>query len=166
MKIKHSSFLLLGGNEANTLVLFDQVRNHLDTSNKMGIVEVSSVYASPPWGFDANRDFYNQVMHITTSLSAQELLKHLLSLEEKLGRTRSEKLGYQSRSIDIDILYFNAEVIDTPILKIPHPRLHLRRFTMMPLAEIAPKHLHPQLKLDQETLLRKCTDKSNVTRIA
>jgi 2-amino-4-hydroxy-6-hydroxymethyldihydropteridine diphosphokinase len=91
-------------------------------------------------------------------------LKAILQIEKKMGRLRN-KNGYESRIIDIDILYFNDENIHQPDLIIPHPRLHQRRFTLLPLTEIAGDLMHPVYHEKNSELLKRCRDKSFVWRI-
>jgi 2-amino-4-hydroxy-6-hydroxymethyldihydropteridine diphosphokinase len=82
-------------------------------------------------------NFYNQVIEVNTELSAADLLQKLLQIETQMGRVRNQK--WEARIIDLDILYFNHEIIDTENLKVPHPYLHVRRFTLAPLVQIAPE---------------------------
>ena len=107
-------------------------------------------------------DFFNQVAQVKTSLSAEKLLSLLLQLEKDLGRERRDTGGYASRTIDIDILFFNDEIIKKEGLQVPHPRLPLRRFALRPLCEIAPDLMHPVLKKTVRELLRECPDTSEV----
>ena len=109
--------------------------------------------------------FVNQVLELETSLKADTLIDKLLLIESELGRTRTMAEGYQSRLIDIDILLFNDETLDTAKLIIPHPRMHLRKFTLMPLAEIAPNKIHPIIRTTSLELLQACEDESEVQRM-
>lgn len=122
----------------------------------------SSVYETEPWGFDAPIPFLNQVVRIETKLSPQETLSTIKKIESGLGRERRSTLDYESRVIDIDILLFNDLVFSETNLQIPHPRMHLRKFTLMPLAEISGNITHPILKVDMNTLNKTCPDKLNV----
>ena len=106
------------------------------------IVSVSPVYISKPWGYKSEHDFYNQVIAINTEVDAFDLLDLAQETENKMGRIRSMK-GYSDRIIDIDILFYDEQVIETPELVIPHPRLAERAFVLVPLAEIAPDLVHP-----------------------
>lgn len=126
------------------------------------VIKMSSVYESQVWGFEAEQNFLNQLVLLETSFSPFELLACILSIEEKLGRKRHNKEGYESRVIDIDILYFNNEVINFPDLTIPHPRLHLRRFTLVPLKEIAADYEHPVFGKSNFSLLDSLNDQSEV----
>jgi 2-amino-4-hydroxy-6-hydroxymethyldihydropteridine diphosphokinase len=94
-----------------------------------------------------------------TELSPMDLLQQLLVIEMELGRVRHPEIqGYSSRTADLDLLYYGSRVIQTEKLTIPHPRLHLRRFALVPLCEVAPDFKHPVFKLTQKELLEQCTD--------
>ena len=109
------------------------------------IRELSNVYETPSWGFDST-PFYNACAILKTSLKPDSLLKILLNVEDKLGRKRYSEKGYQDRTIDLDLLFYNNEIIYSKDLKIPHPKLHLRNFILKPLWDIAPKFKHPVLQ--------------------
>jgi 2-amino-4-hydroxy-6-hydroxymethyldihydropteridine diphosphokinase len=124
----------------------------------------SSVYASPPWGYDSINEYVNQLIVVDTDLSPLELLDKNLLIEKVLGRERSEN-GYTDRTIDIDILFYNDEVCETERLILPHPRLHLRKFCLEPLAEVISDWEHPKLKIKISLLLKECEDKSDLRKI-
>jgi 2-amino-4-hydroxy-6-hydroxymethyldihydropteridine diphosphokinase len=105
------------------------------------VLKTSSVYETQAWGKTDAPDYLNQVIFLQTSLQAHAVLEKILSIEIILGRRREEKWG--SRTIDIDILFYGHDVINDENLQIPHPELHRRRFTLEPLAEIAPHFIHP-----------------------
>lgn len=126
------------------------------------IVQESSDYGSKPWGFEAEHNFINRVIEIETALSAYELLERVMQIESSLGRNRILQMGYESRSIDVDILFYDNFVIDKPELTIPHPRLHLRRFTLLPLVEKWAELQHPILKKSMIELLKDCPDQGEV----
>ena len=109
------------------------------------VVSVSSVYETEPWGFESDNEFLNMVLCVETDLSPSGLLGRILMIESQLGRIRCEN-QYSSRNIDIDILLYNNEIVNEAALEIPHPRMHERRFVLVPLAEIAPELIHPVLK--------------------
>jgi len=125
------------------------------------VVRVSSVYESEPWGFQSKVYFLNCVILVESRLNAPEILKRILKIEKSLGRVR-RGAGYASREIDIDILYFNDEEIDLPELQVPHPRLHERRFTLIPLVEIVPDLTHPKLRKTNRELLEQLDDLSEI----
>lgn len=157
-------WLLMGANLGNETELFAHAL--LQIEEKIGAcVKKSSMYNSPPWGFSHANMFYNQAIEIKTELSAEIVLHQCLSIEQALGRTRDAKPGYQARSIDIDILYYNNSIIESHELTIPHKLLHTRRFTLLPLCEIAPLYTHPFLHKTNVQLLAECTDASEVTML-
>lgn len=128
------------------------------------IVKRSSIYESEPLGFKAETDFLNQVLVVMAKLTPIEILQELHFIEKQLGRLRKGKV-YVSRSIDIDILYVENEIIETAELSVPHPRLHERKFTLLPLAEVAGDFIHPVLKKTNEELLQKVNDQSRVWKV-
>ncbi len=129
------------------------------------IEKISSFYESEPWGFESNEWFINRTVGIYTILSPIQLLEKLLKIETSLGRVRNPvKKAYSSRTIDLDMLFFNNEIIKTPNLTIPHPRLHLRKFTLLPLAEIYPNFVHPVFNKTVNELLSECNDVSKVNQ--
>jgi 2-amino-4-hydroxy-6-hydroxymethyldihydropteridine diphosphokinase len=152
-------FLLTGSNLGDRLSnlvkcaeLIEQQAGH--------IVKRSSVYETAPWGKTDQDHFLNQALELESALQPQELLTACLAIEKKIGRVRDEKWG--SRTIDIDIIYFNDQVIDSDDLKIPHPRIAERRFVLVPICELAPEFMHPILKKTNALLLKECTDALDV----
>lgn len=129
---------------------------------KMGvIVALSHVYETEPWGFETENLFLNMAVEVETKLSPSGLLGRILMTEAVLGRLR-EGRKYCSRLIDIDILFYNDQVIDLPELKIPHPRIPERRFILVPLCDLSPGFVHPVLKKTLAQLLDRCKDKGSV----
>lgn len=126
------------------------------------IVEVSNIYKTAAWGKIDQPSFLNQALKIETNFTARQLIRKILKTEKQMGRIRKEKYG--PRLIDIDILLYNHEVHDYPLLKLPHPELQNRRFALMPLAEIAPDLMHPVLQQKISTLLKQCPDKLEVKK--
>ena len=118
------------------------------------IIRASKIYETEPWGFVADTFFLNQALVIETTLSPIALLKQCLDTEEALGRVRAcGAERYSSRNIDIDILFYEDVVCETPELTLPHPRLHLRKFALEPLAEVAPEWRHPVLGLFADEMM-------------
>lgn len=156
--------LLLGGNCGNR-------RQFLETAVELikeqigQITGRSSLYETEPWGFHASTLFLNQVIRVETAFSPIETLHCLQRIEQQLGR-RKKSDHYESRVIDIDILMFDDLQMLEQDLQIPHPRLHLRKFTLVPLAEIAGGLKHPVLKVDMDTLNRECRDDLKVALFA
>lgn len=153
----------MGGNVGDTM---NNLQQAIELLNKEcgTIVQKSSVYETAPWGKTDQQDFLNQAVLLVTNLSAQELMHHILLIEEKLGRRRIEKYG--PRVIDIDILFFNGAIIRDPQLTIPHPELQYRRFALVPLVEIAPDMSHPVLDKTITELLMNCPDHLEVSLFA
>lgn len=125
------------------------------------ISKISTVYETAAWGKENQPAFLNQVIRVATNIEASDLLKELLTIEKKVGRIRTERWG--ERIIDIDILFFNHSVIDSTELQVPHPEIPNRRFTLVPLAEIAPDYTHPILKKTTTILLSECPDMLQVS---
>jgi len=135
--------LLLGSNVGNRELFIHRAREAI-CRHCGQIITLSKIYETEPWGFEAETYFLNQALLIETRLSPIALLKQCLDTEEVLGRKRtSEAERYSSRNIDIDILFYDDIVCETPELTLPHPRLHLRKFALEPLAEVAPEWRHP-----------------------
>lgn len=127
------------------------------------VMEYSSVYETEPWGFKTDLLFLNQVIRLDTELQPASLMKVLLSIESAMGRERTGE-GYSSRSIDLDILFYGDRVINEGELTVPHPRLHLRRFVLEPLAELNPLLEHPLLMKNVGQLLMECKDEGTVRK--
>ncbi|AFM05661.1 2-amino-4-hydroxy-6-hydroxymethyldihydropteridine pyrophosphokinase [Bernardetia litoralis DSM 6794] len=161
-------FLLLGGN------LGDRENNILEAkkyiSLQIGHLEKeSSLYQTAAWGVENQPSFLNQVIKISSLLSPQEILLQIEDIEKKLGRKRYQK--WYARTIDVDILYYESDILEDEEnengqknLKVPHPFLQERRFTLVPLVEIAPDFIHPTLQKTNTELLEKCLDKLPVKK--
>ena len=155
--------LLLGSNLGDGQLLFQQVICLID--DRLGKLEMqSALYQSPPWGFEHENDFINQVLIMNTEKDAEQVLQSCLQIEVDLGRKRIEQ-GYGARTIDIDVLFVNDEVMETESLVLPHPRLHLRKFTLLPLVDLIPDFVHPILQKSIQELLVTCDDNSEVRKI-
>ena len=145
----HIVYLALGSNMGNRLANLKAAISNL--TPQMNVKKESSVYETPPWGFADQTAFLNQVVKVETYLKPEALLAHLKRLELALGRVPSFENG--PRLIDIDILFFDDVIMDTPPLTIPHPRLHERAFVLVPLVEIEPELIHPILQRPVNKLL-------------
>lgn len=159
-----SAILLLGTNIGNRI---QNLNSTMDLINlKAGhIVNKSSIYETEPWGFNSDQLFYNMAITIETDFSPIDLIKILGKIELLIGRKRLNKKGVENRIIDIDILSFENIVIKTAELEIPHPRMHLRKFTLLPLFEIQPEWYHPLIKKNISDLIKECNDQCIVTKI-
>jgi 2-amino-4-hydroxy-6-hydroxymethyldihydropteridine diphosphokinase len=158
--LMNTVFLLLGSNLLDRLLMLTKAQEHI----RILIGEISStskIYESAPWGFESKKSFLNQVLIIETALGPIEVLEQIKIIEKEMGRVKTS-INYESRTIDIDILFYNNKIIALPELIIPHPQLHKRRFTLVPLAEIAPEFIHPVFKKPIKDLLINCNDDSEV----
>lgn len=148
-------YLLTGGNMGDRYHHLQQACKMI--TNSVGqVVKFSSLYETAAWGFTEQPSFLNQVLCISSSLEPAPLLKKLLTIEEELGRKRTFKMG--PRIIDIDLLFYNDQVISTHELSLPHPSIANRRFVLTPLNEIAPDFMHPVLNKTMRELLQICPD--------
>jgi 2-amino-4-hydroxy-6-hydroxymethyldihydropteridine diphosphokinase len=156
----HTAWLLIGGNMGHRM---ENLANATSLIEKYcgSIGLASSVYETEAWGKEDQPPFLNQALEINTSLAARQLLSQILAIEKKMGRSRTEKFG--PRHIDIDILFFDDEIINKLGLDIPHPRIQDRRFVLVPLAEIAAEKIHPAFKITVRELLKYCTDPLQVS---
>ena len=148
-------FLQLGSNLGNReLLLQDAV---LAIEDRVGpVVEKSRIYESTPWRVEGQENYLNLIVKVKTELMADDVLSTILDIEQKLGRIRIEKWG--ERLIDIDIIFYNDEIIETPQLCVPHKHMHERMFVLTPLDNIAPDMVHPKYNKTVEELLKQCTD--------
>ncbi|MBO9731984.1 MAG: 2-amino-4-hydroxy-6-hydroxymethyldihydropteridine diphosphokinase [Chitinophaga sp.] len=157
----NTAILLIGGNLGDrTGNLEKAVQLINETAGK--VVKISSLYQTAPWGAVDQPDYLNQAVEIHTTMDALTLLHTLLEIERKIGRIRQEKWG--SRVIDIDLIFFNDSILSQPELKIPHPRMQLRQFVLIPLREIVPDYVHPVLHKTVQELADICPDTLPVTR--
>jgi 2-amino-4-hydroxy-6-hydroxymethyldihydropteridine diphosphokinase len=124
------------------------------------IVTVSSLYETEPWGYARQRRFINCAVLLETGASAHDLLRMMQATERSMHKRANVRWG--PRSIDLDLLLFNTEIINEPGLQVPHPRMHQRRFVLAPLCEIAPDVLHPVLRCSADELLRRLNDTKRV----
>ncbi|MCR4659934.1 MAG: 2-amino-4-hydroxy-6-hydroxymethyldihydropteridine diphosphokinase [Bacteroidales bacterium] len=163
--------LLLGGNVGDTHVLLAEARIML--SRRVGEeLCCSGLYETEPWGMVAQQMFINQAVLLRTELAPLQCLNELQAIEIALGRqphavayNADGSRRYASRPIDIDIIFYGSQVLNTPRLTVPHPRMHLRRFVLEPLVEVVPNYIHPLLKRSVVELLADCHDDGCVTRI-
>lgn len=161
MKI-NTAYLLIGGNlgnrEENLAKACSLIELHCGP-----VRACSAIYETAAWGKEDQPAFLNQALRVETTCTARQLMRRLLKAEKQMGRIRQEKFG--PRIIDIDILFFNNEVHNYPLLRLPHPELQNRRFALVPLAEIAAALVHPVLKQTIAALLEVCPDPLPVKKI-
>lgn len=158
MKSQHQVILSLGSNQGNRLENIERCLQliHQEVGT---VIKVSRLYETPAWGFESDA-FYNCALVIHTASSANKILTQVLKVEKKLGRVRSNKLGYQSRIIDIDLISFDEEIIDSEKLQIPHPLMQNRNFVLLPIQDLNLDWKHPVLKKTISELLESTPDQS------
>ena len=149
------AFLLTGANLGDRVASLEKaaalIREHGGE-----IIQSSSLYETAAWGIEDQPPFLNQAHEISTNLTARQLMRRILRIEKIMGRVREKKYG--PRLIDIDILFFNEEIHEYPLLRLPHPELHKRRFALQPMMELAPLLVHPALGKNISSLLEECPD--------
>ena len=147
----HRTYLALGSNLGDRAA---NLRSAIESLNpEVQVINCSPVYETPPWGYSDQPKFLNQVIEAETELPPDELLVFVKNVEVKIGRQETFRLG--PRVIDLDIIFFDRLIMDSPPLVIPHPRLAERAFVLVPLADLAPKLSHPILGVTVESLLSK-----------
>jgi 2-amino-4-hydroxy-6-hydroxymethyldihydropteridine diphosphokinase len=156
------TYLLLGGNIGNRAKYLKSAREQISRFIG-GIEKASSIYETEPWGFSHETPFLNQVVISITGLHPGEIMLIIRDIEKGFGRVR-EKEHYSARTIDIDILFYDDMIINREDLVIPHPRLHERRFVLVPLAEVEPDLVHPVFKKSISVLNAECDDKLMVRK--
>ncbi|GAB2996991.1 2-amino-4-hydroxy-6-hydroxymethyldihydropteridine diphosphokinase [Cyclobacterium sediminis] len=154
----HQVVLGLGGNMGDRLSLLDKASKLL--VQKMNLEKASSIYHTAAWGGNSQGAYLNQVLVLNTSMKAEECLNFIQQIEKQLGRKREVKWG--DRTMDIDILYFDNEIINTERLKVPHPQMTLRNFVLVPLVEVLPDYIHPEFGKSSVELMQACEDKLKV----
>lgn len=157
----NTAYLILGSNVGNKLENLAIAEKHISVMAGK-IIKKSSVYITSAWGNTDQPDFLNQALCIETPYTAPDLLASLLSIEQLLGRVRDAQKWMQ-RTMDIDILFYNNDIISTRDLEIPHPFIQERKFVLIPLSEIASGLTHPVLKKNIEQLLSGCEDNLKIT---
>jgi 2-amino-4-hydroxy-6-hydroxymethyldihydropteridine diphosphokinase len=149
------AYLLLGSNIGDRAAYLQQAQKAL-MATAGELVAASSLYETAAWGLEDQPAFLNQALAVRTALSASALLAACQAAEQQAGRERLQRWG--ARTLDVDILLYGQEIIATPTLTVPHPALPARRFALLPLAQIAPQLLHPQLHQSVAELLATCPD--------
>lgn len=158
----NKTFLLLGTNQGERVANLTEAKALI--SRELGpIITASSIYKTAAWGNENQPEFLNQVLVVNTANNPHETLTILHGIESKLGRVRIEKWG--ARVIDIDILFFNNETLNSTALTIPHPEIQNRMFTLKPLVEVAENFIHPVLNKSMVQLMQSCKDPLPVERL-
>ena len=163
--LERKVYIILGSNIGDKKSYIEKACKYIEVN--IGNIELySSYYQTSPWGFESNDEFMNRVICVASKLTPHTIMNTLLDIENTLGRVRnSDSIGYESRTIDLDILLIDDLVIDSETLIIPHPRMKLRKFVLIPLDEIAGDFIHPVDNNSIKYLLNICNDKEEVTRI-
>lgn len=160
---QHQVILSLGSNQGNRLSMITTCIDLIHSEIAV-VVKVSKIYETPAWGFESE-PFYNAAILIHTSKSPQKILKQVLKVEKTLGRVRSNDSGYQARIIDVDIIAFDEEIIETDNLQIPHPLLQNRKFVLQPMLDLGLNWEHPTLKKSVAQLLVQTEDESEIKAV-
>lgn len=163
MKIQRITYLSLGSNQGNKL---ENLQNAVDAiADQIGAIQrISSLYKTASWGYDGE-DFFNCCIKVSTYLQPDVLMQKLINIEESLGRVRTNSENYIDRTIDLDILLFDDEIIFSKTTTIPHPRMLERKFVMVPLSEIARNTIHPVEKKQISICLENCVDDTSLSKI-
>lgn len=148
-------YILSGSNIGNRAAKLAEALEKIE-KQAGGVIAQSQLYETAAWGLEEQPAFLNQVLEIRTALAPEALLECLLSIEKQMGRERKQK--WSERLIDLDILYYRDQIVETPALRIPHPYIPERRFTLVPLCELVPLLRHPVLGKNQLQLLEECAD--------
>ena len=159
---KTTSYIGIGsnlGDRAGNLVL--AIRGLMEAS--FNVVKLSCIYETEPVDIESPSDFLNMVAEVRVDgVTSSQMMARMLRIEYLLGRR--EKSRNKPRTVDLDLLLFRSEVTESPFLTLPHPRMHLRNFVLVPMTEIAPDATHPVLHKDMRTLLAESADPAAVRR--
>ena len=136
-------YLSLGSNSGDRIGYVQQATALLGATDGINIIRTSAFYETEPWNMQSKTWFVNAVIELKTNLSPKDLLVQCQRIEKQLGRIQKETTTYKDRTIDIDILFYNKEIISEDGLIIPHKYVHLRAFTLVPMLELAPDFVHP-----------------------
>lgn len=164
MKFQNEAVLSIGSNSGNRLEHIVSCIAHIH-SHVATVVRVSALYETPALGFEGN-DFYNCAVLVHTCKNARQLLDDLLAGELQLGRVRNDEKGYATRTIDIDVISFNNEIIEEEGLCIPHPRMQDRNFVLYPMRDVKPEWEHPVFKANITELIADTADVSPIKEIS
>ncbi len=164
MNLQNQVILSIGSNQGDRL---RNIEESIALLHRFAgtVIKVSKLYETPAWGFESEA-FYNAAILMHTHKTPENLLDSILSIEKKLGRTRNSIEGYQARTIDIDIISFNEEIIAAESLEIPHPKMASRLFVLVPLKDVKPDFVHASLQKSVDEMIGECTDKSDCKTIS
>ncbi|CYX42845.1 2-amino-4-hydroxy-6-hydroxymethyldihydropteridine diphosphokinase [Streptococcus suis] len=162
--MKHLAYLSIGGNMGDRLAYLKAALEAVDRHPGCRLGLVSPIYETPAWGKTDQADFLNLACQVYTDLSAQDFLSVCQNIEQELDRVRIEKWG--QRTIDLDIIFWDEQVIDEENLIVPHPYAHERAFVLLPLADIATDYRHPGLGQRVEVLVSNLGDTSDIKKIS
>ena len=164
MGLKAKVLISAGSNMGNREEYLQKALQLLSDAGFTDIV-CSSIYQTPPWGFEASTSFYNVCFSGYTDVLPSRFISLLIETEERLGRVRKINGQYASRTIDLDIILWDSLIIHSRELDIPHLRAHERKFVLAPAAEIEPNWVHPVWNMDLKTLLAVCKDDAVVEKL-
>ncbi|MFD0976575.1 2-amino-4-hydroxy-6-hydroxymethyldihydropteridine diphosphokinase [Salinimicrobium gaetbulicola] len=157
-------YIALGSNKGSRFDFLQKAVNEIQ--RQVGeVIKVSSVYETPAWGFEGSA-FLNACIEVSSRFEPEVILDKLLKIETSLGRERKLDAGYQDRTLDLDIILFEEELISSEVLQVPHPEMLNRKFVLLPLADIAAEVKHPERKKKIKELLLETPDSSEVNRIS
>ena len=159
----YKAYVLLGGNEGDVPAMFRKAVSMIKDAGMVVLAE-GSLYQTAAWGDGVHGNFYNQLLILSVSQEPFELLSVLLDVESRLGRKRQSGI-VTNRTIDIDVLFIDDLILSDSGISVPHPRLHLRRFALIPLCELAPGLIHPVIGKSMEQLLHDTPDQLSVTKV-
>jgi len=154
--------LLLGSNIGDSINILKKANEAIESSIGR-IANASEIYLTEAWGYHDQPPFLNQALYVDTDLEPIQVLQNVNTIERSLGRIRLEK--WRERTIDVDIIYYNDQIINEPALKVPHPELQKRKFVLVPLCEIDAERIHPVLQITNLELLHKLDDPLKVEKL-
>ena len=158
--MENQAYIALGSNMGDRYEYLKKAVLLLENQEKITVVNTSSIYETDPVGFTDQDQFLNMAVQVSTSLKPLELLDECLKIEEQLGRKREIRWG--PRTLDLDILLYNQEDIETEKLTIPHPRMSERAFVILPLLEMNPNIMLPHMEEPLKSCLQSIPDKEGV----
>ena len=138
-------YLSLGSNKGDRIGYVQQAAGLLAALDDTQIIRTSAFYETEPWNMNTKTWFVNAVLEIKTKLQPQQLLTECIRIEKQLDRNKQDNINYEDRTMDIDILFYNNDIINEYNLIIPHKYVHLRAFVLVPLLELIPDYIHPVL---------------------